>query len=282
MRVMIKALMLAIAILLPSALAAATGDPLDRSRLVATFTEEFDRPVDLRRWKTQYWFGNQRDAHSRYLRGKINGDERQIYSDPAYNGIDPFRHYSDSLAITARTLAGTTARDPRNSAREFSAGLITSQNSYSQLYGYFEMRARLPKEPGLVPAFWLLAKPDWSIRKAQIINEIDVVEVVTDEPARIYMTTHRSVGGKHVADEASTVLAGGTGFTRTYGVLWSAEWIVWYVDDREVRRIRNLGFHRPMYMLANLAVGGWAKPTLARDARPVMLIDHIRAYRVIG
>jgi beta-glucanase (GH16 family) len=277
---MIKRLLLALALLLPASLPAATGDPLDRSRLVPTFAEEFDRPVDLKRWKPQMWFGNQRDAHSRYLRGKVNGDERQVYSDPAYNGIDPFGQYSDSLAITARALTGAAATDPRNGGREFSSGLITTQASHSQLYGYFEMRAKLPQEPGMVPAFWLLAQPDWSIKTAQIVDEIDVVEVVTDEPSRIHMTTHRAVAGLHVQDTASTVLAGGTSYARTYGVLWTADWIVWYVDDREVRRIRNLGFHKPMYLIANLAVGGWAKPNLPKGVRPVMLIDHIRAYRV--
>jgi beta-glucanase (GH16 family) len=43
-----------------------------------------------------------------------------------------------------------------------------------------------------------------------------------------------------------------------YGVAWSADEIVWYVDRKEVRRVPTPSDMKqvPMYLLLNLAVGG--------------------------
>ena len=48
------------------------------------------------RWKTNYWFGDQKDQSSRCL-----PNERQIYVDRAYCGIDPFATGKGGLKITA-------------------------------------------------------------------------------------------------------------------------------------------------------------------------------------
>jgi beta-glucanase (GH16 family) len=36
--------------------------------------------------------------------------------------------------------------------------MITSYSSFASTYGYYEIRARVPRDKGLFPAFWLLPR----------------------------------------------------------------------------------------------------------------------------
>jgi beta-glucanase (GH16 family) len=73
---------------------------------------------------------------------------------------------------------------------------------------------------------------------------------------------------------------GAVGFPHDFGVLVTPEWIVWYIDSKEVRRRPNLDFHEPAYMLLNLAIGGeWpGKPDKATHFPARMTIHRVRAY----
>ena len=63
--------------------------------------------------------------------------------------MNPFHQHGGVLDITA-----TPGSNPLGLA--YNSGVISSQNSFSQLYGYFEIRADLPVGKGLWPTFWLL------------------------------------------------------------------------------------------------------------------------------
>jgi beta-glucanase (GH16 family) len=67
-----------------------------------------------------------------------------------------------------------------------------------------------------------------------------------------------------------------------YGLLWTEDELVWYFDDVEVFRTDTpADMHDPMYMLANLAVGGTAgTPTDGLATPAEMQIDYIRAYEL--
>ena len=68
----------------------------------------------------------------------------------------------------------------------------------------------------------------------------------------------------------------------TYAVSWDRDLLIWYVDGREVRRQPTpMDMHKPMYLLANTAIGGdWAGAPDATTPFPAhFVIDYIRAYR---
>src|SRR4029450_6042357 len=68
--------------------------------------------------------------------------------------------------------------------REFTSGLMTTFEKFSQRYGWFEVRCRVPRGRGFWPTFWLLPEPlGWP-------PEIDIFEVKGQEPTRIYLTHH--------------------------------------------------------------------------------------------
>ena len=71
-----------------------------------------------------------------------------------------------------------------------------------------------------------------------------------------------------------------TGF-HTYGVDWQKDKITWYFDGAKVYETATpAGMDKPMYMLANLAVGGdWPGSPDGTTTFPATLqIDYIRAY----
>jgi beta-glucanase (GH16 family) len=148
--------------------------------------------------------------------------------------------------------------------------MISSQPSFWQTYGYFEMRAKIPSGRGLWPAFWLLPKDQsWP-------PEIDVMESVGDA-SHIYATVHSTV-----QPAAGIEARISPDSFHTFAVSWDPDQIVWYVDDRRIGAAHTpADVHKPMYMIANLAVGGnWPGSPDATTVFPAeMTIDYIRAYK---
>ena len=156
-----------------------------------------------------------------------------------------------------------------------------SDGSFAQTYGYFEIRVKVPKGKGLWPAFWLLpTSHKWP-------PEIDVFEMFG-------APNSRHEGGQGWV-HTGTVGGGTPRFNRwhklaidqyddfhTYGLLWGPEKISIYVDGQLIgAQLTPDKFHQPMYLIANLAVGGqWPEsPDTATPFPATMEIDYIRAWQ---
>ena len=66
----------------------------------------------------------------------------------------------------------------------------------------------------------------------------------------------------------------------TYGVLWTKEDLVWYVDGEEVCRATTpADMHKPMFLITNLAIGGnWPGDPDSNFSGADMKLDYIKAY----
>ena len=203
------------------------------------------------------------------LRTLPDNREAEYYSDVSV-GVDPFSIQNGTLIITA-------SRGENPEGLPFNSGMLTTYRSFSQLYGYFEMRARLPSGAGLWPAFWLLPENgDWP-------PEIDVMEQPGGDPHTIFVGTHSAVGGPNVATTAAVHVGGTSMEFHVYGVNWQANEITWYFDGRPVfKEPTPADLHTPMYMLINLAVGGpgsWPGPPTRSTVFPARFeVDYLRAY----
>jgi beta-glucanase (GH16 family) len=216
-------------------------------------------------WRTTFGDGSQAGFDRRSL---PNNGALELDVDDTVSGLHPFTVAKGGLEITAPPTPPAVRPEVANYS--YVSGLITTQPSFSQTYGYFEMRAELPQGKGLWPAFWLLPRDQsWP-------PEIDVVESVGN-PGHVYMTAHSKVAKSepieaHVAPNAF----------HSFAVSWDPQNIIWYVDGVEAGRVPTPGdMHKPMYMLANLAVGGhWpGAPDATADFPAKLTIDYIRAYR---
>src|SRR5947207_592 len=147
-------------------------DPISSAflSLHRTFQDDFDEhPLAGGKWvphyaggaawpEARYWGGDGSD----FKRKDAWNGEQQIYVDPRYAGrgttplgLDPFKVRDGVLSIVASRTPPELK--PVLFDNEYVSGILTTQNSFSQKYGYFEIRSKLPVGMGVWPAFWMLA-----------------------------------------------------------------------------------------------------------------------------
>ena len=139
--------------------------------------------------------------------------------------------------------------------RDFRSGMMTTLGNFSQKFGRFEIRCKVPKGRGLWPAFWLLPDPpSWP-------PEIDVLELLGHEPNKVYMSLHWPHPTEEHESESVTEEFSGPDYSaefHTFAVEWEAEEIRWFIDgELQVTQTNHIP-QVPMFLLVNLAVGGWA------------------------
>ncbi len=217
--------------------------------------------------------------------GHRNGDivhgEMEVYPNAdaiAVTSHNPFQQENHHLRVTADRMPDRL-RDtvpPELPWSYLSGALVTYP--FGQLYGVFEMRARLPRGRGLWPAFWLLpCDMSWP-------PEIDVMEMLGHDPTMFYTTVHtRELGHNQHFGRADR----GDDLSRdfnTFGVDWGPKRIVFYLNRRTVfSHPTPADLHKPCYLLLNLAVGAPGSWPGAPDATTrfpaAMEVAHVRAWQ---
>jgi beta-glucanase (GH16 family) len=237
-------------------------------------------------WQTVYHFCS---------RTIPSNSEAQIYIDQNFisymnsrastpsNTEVPFSLKAGILSITAKPSDGAL-RLAAGSWAGYTSGLLTTEFSFSQTYGYFEIKAKLPKGEGVWPAFWLLpVDRSWP-------PEIDVVETFggTNEKGEggathIHYASHLKEKSKSCGEWFDVQKNVTNGF-HTYGVNWQPDKITYYFDNLPYASCPGSPeANKPFYMLVNLAVGGkgsWPGTTDESNVWPaIMQVDFIRAYK---
>ena len=222
-----------------------------------TFDDEFDEPsLDTAKWTATDWAST------------ING-ELQDYAP------DDVSLHDGALRLETRK----RARD----GREYTSGEVRSVGKFSQLYGRFEFRARLPQTTGTWSAEYLIAENDrWP-------PEIDVEEYLGKDPTVLHMTTHwATLAGHHGAYHSQRDELG-VDYTKwhVYTVEWEPGVVRWLIDGHLYGTsgpgAKPYISHVPMYIRINTALGGWAGGPDAHSVWPQFHdIDSVRVYRRTG
>jgi beta-glucanase (GH16 family) len=220
------------------------------------FRDEFDgKAVDRKIWNLHDPWGRERNQ------------ELQAYLEDAFevkNGI-------------LRIKAEKRTADYAGKQRQFTSGMMTTYQKFSQQYGRFEIRCRVPKGKGLWPAFWLLPEPlGWP-------PEIDVLEVLGQDTKTIHFTHHWKEPGRERNSDTKAYknkLDLAAGF-HVVAMEWTPKDIRWELDGKQYfRSVRSIPQTR-MYMLLNLAVGGdWPGPPNDETVFPAYFeVDYVRVYQ---
>jgi beta-glucanase (GH16 family) len=233
----------------------------DLSRAALTFQDEFDgTAVDSSKW---------------------NIISRKIY----YNGVLS-AHNPDMVSVKDGFLKIDLTATPYRSMN-YSGGEIDTRDKFNQQYGYFEARMKMPGGSGVHPAWWLWPQSDrWP-------PEIDIVEIKGNEPTNAYMTVHWSENGVVRAypeqvdfdgDHYAETTYSGPDFTQdfhVYGVEWTPDRLVWFIDGVERHRTSRHVPHEPFMLIIDLALDMYGGRFLPSTPLPAsMLVDYVRVYRL--
>lgn len=187
------------------------------------------------------------------------------------------QRYSPDAVAQGRGVLTITATPQPKADRPYRSGVITTEKSLALKYGYAESRIQIPAGAGLWSAFWL------TTTVPQDHSEIDIVEVLGQEPRQAYQVLHYGFGAKkgkalHVSTEPEL----SAGF-HTFAVDWEPEYLIWYVDGVERFRVTENIPSVPMVLIVNLAVGGkdaWSGPPSRDTEFPAELkVDYVRVYQ---
>ncbi len=182
--------------------------------------------------------------------------------------------------------------------KSYTSGRISTQNLKTFTYGRFEVKAKVPKGQGYLPAFWLMANDENVYGQWPRCGEIDCMEVMGQDTKKLYGTIH--YGNPHAESQGTYTIEDGKesfsdGF-HTFTCDWEPGKITWYVDGKKYHEESNwhsttegqgtltypAPFDQPFYIILNLAVGGsWVgnpNETTNFKNNP-FVVDYVRVYQ---
>ncbi len=223
-------------------------------------------------WATDFWYD---PLHGNGSTLDGNG-EQEWYINSNYGKTDSVVPWHVKNGIL--TLTGNPAPSkiqPLINNYQYTSGAINSYHAFSQKYGYFEIRCKLPRGQGVWPAFWLLAENgSWP-------PEIDIFEVLGQQPTVLYTSAHIEQNGQEVNYGTATTVADMSKAYHRYAIDWEPDYMTWYFDGKAVYKLKTpSSMNVPMYIITNLALGGyWPGNVDSTTPFPSNLkVDWIRAY----
>jgi len=210
-------------------------------------------------------------------------------------GNNELQYYRAENATVAGGYLTITARAESFGGRSYTSARLRTRNLGDWERGRFEMRAKLPIDQGIWPAFWML--PTDSVYGVWAASgEIDIMECVGHEPNRVHGTLH--YGGTwpgNVASGGNFTLPSGTFHDQfhVFALEWDEQEMRWYVDGT-LYSVKSswwssggsypAPFDERFHLLLNLAVGGnWPGSPNASTVFPQsFVVDYVRVYQDLG
>ena len=249
------------------------------TKWVLTWSDEFNASngsaVDSTKWSFD-------------IGGKGWGNkELQTYTNRKVNVVVE----NDSLLIKALK---ETFRGPDEITRDYTSARLLTKNKFTQRYGRFEARIKLPYGQGIWPAFWMLGDNIDAVGWPKC-GEIDIMENIGREPSIVHGTLHgpgysgaNGITAQYVLPNAQKLSAD----FHTFAVEWEPNVIRFYLDDVHytTRSPADLPlgtpwvFEHPFFIILNVAVGGsWpGNPDASTKFPQVMEVDYVRVYQRVN
>lgn len=204
--------------------------------------------------------------------------------------LETYTNLPENAQISGGNLVITAVQKTSETATSYTSARLKTQGLFSQQYGRFEARIKIPAGQGLWPAFWMLgnniATAGWPA-----CGEVDIMENIGKLPATIYGSIHAagasgeaSLGGEY--DAAGKL----SDDFHVYAVEWEPGVMRFYVDNAlyETHKIADFASssswvfdQQPMFLIMNVAVGGsWpGSPDSTTSFPQQMLVDYVRVYK---
>src|SRR6266496_3209301 len=221
---------------------------LAQNNWVLTWHDEFNGPsIDTSKWTYDTGGG-----------GWGNQELESYTSRPANASIE------NGMLVIRAISEDYTGAD--GIARKYTSARLKTLGRFSQTYGRFEARIKIPYGQGIWPAFWMLGD-DITTAGWPTCGEIDIMENIGREPSIVHGTVHGpgySGGGGITGQYALPSSARLADDFHLFAVEWEPDTIRWYIDSQLYRTVtaKDLPpgarwvFDHPFHLLLNVAVGG--------------------------
>ncbi len=174
-------------------------------------------------------------------------------------------------------------------ARNYTSARLKTKSKFSQQYGKFEARIKIPTGQGIWAAFWMLGN---NIDTAQwpTCGEIDIMENVGNEAYTVHGSLHgpQYSGANPLTSSYSVTGAKLSDDFHVYAVEWEPKVVRFYVDGNlystrtpaDIPSGATWVYDHPFFLLMNVAVGGaWPGSPDATTVFPQsMVVDYVKVY----
>ena len=233
----------------------------------------------------------------------------EVTNAPYNNELEAYTSRPDNVTIADGNLVLTARRESYGS-RSFTSGRVNSLNKVSFTHGKIEARIKLPHlANGLWPAFWMMGN-DFDTVNWPKCGEIDIMEMGMKDAVANNATANTVAGTIHWGESIAkhqlftsgnkTVSQELTDGYHIFTCEWDDDYLKFYVDNDATPYFtatikkgfnRSAYFHKPYFLIFNLAVGGdftgitnpadiTALPQDGSEAQ--MLVDYVRIYQKTG
>ena len=228
-----------------------------------SFNDEFTTALDPTKWQTEFPWGNHppdicydfywNDAQNVQVSGgelHLKGERLGIPVSRTNNVTWPVISYTKNYS--------------------YQTGMIDSEALFSQTYGYYEARARIPRGRYFWPSFWTAGKG----------GEIDVFEA--EGNGKTLIGTPQFTTGW-----VPSVTAYAIGYRLyddfyTFGMEWNSGKFTWYLNNEPIGSIANPdigGINGPLGALATLEMHDAHGACEIENLPATFDIDYVRVYR---
>lgn len=188
------------------------------------------------------------------------------------------------------------ARKQKYGFSDYTSGRIKTMYKKAFKYGKIEARFKVEKgnQNGVWPAFWMMGNNGWPWPAC---GELDIMEHANDRDyasgAIHWLSLNDNMMWSGMFNNRVYKYPGGSakGINKwhTYGIVWGANHIDWYVDNKiyfdvDIRDSNASAFRKEHYFLLNLAIGskntgytGFTGPK-KNFKEATMYVDYVRVY----
>lgn len=188
----------------------------------------------------------------------------------------------DSIRIDNGTLKIITYKE----GNRYCSGMIATARKFEATYGYYEVRAKVPKIKGIQSAFWLMSSEYGKTLDNSGYSgmEIDIMEYVKTSPGQLHFSTHWDGYGifhkKNIFSIKYPKIEDGN--WHTFGLLWTPKSYKFYVDGAFMHEKADAISQTNQYIKLSSEVGPWGGgiESISKELLPDQFeIDYVRVYQ---
>ena len=161
-------------------------------------------------------------------------------------------------------------------------GMIGTQNKFESKFGYWECRMKVQKQQGHWCAFWLQSPTIGSVigNPGFSGTEINIMEYATLLGSSVEHAIHwDGYDQNEKIDRSITAVQGLNDSYQTFGLEWTQNEYIFYVNRKETWRTSKAISFQPEYIVLSMEVDDWAGDISQAALPDSLFVDYVRVFK---